>query len=101
MTKPQQRDTVDCLIAELTDAYKALARVEAYPHCGDECAVFFQEWAGDAQVAIERAVLLVSDLKAAHDARCVTHRFYLHQSDWVCEDCGMNIGMGDLKAAQS
>jgi hypothetical protein len=64
MSKPQQRDTVDCLIAELTDAYKATVRTLTYDHCGDECAVYMQEYAGDAQAAIERALQLVSDLRA-------------------------------------
>jgi hypothetical protein len=61
MSKPQQRDTVDCLIAELTDAYRSLVK-------GD---VAWEETRGQhitaARESIERAFQLVSDLKAATD----------------------------------
>jgi hypothetical protein len=59
MTKPQQRDTVDCLIAELTDAYRSLVK----------CEMAWEETRGQhiaaATQSLERAFQLVSDLKAA------------------------------------
>ena len=59
MPKPQQRDTVDCLVAELTDAYRALVK----------CEMAWEETRGQhimaATQSLERAFQLVSDLKAA------------------------------------
>jgi hypothetical protein len=61
MSKPQQRDTVDCLIAELTDAYEALARLLFAFRETDA-----QDWDDFNAVrdSIERAFQLVSDLQA-------------------------------------
>jgi hypothetical protein len=59
MSKPQERDTVDCLIAELTDAYKALVRCEM---AWDETQDILIR---DATASIERAFQLISDLQAA------------------------------------
>jgi hypothetical protein len=58
MPKPQQRDTVDCLIAEMTDAYRSLVK----------CDVAWEERRGqhiaEAQASLERAFQLLSDLRA-------------------------------------
>jgi hypothetical protein len=58
VSKPQQRDTVDCLIAEMTDAYKALVRCEG---AWDETQDILIK---DATASIERAFQVVSDLQA-------------------------------------
>jgi hypothetical protein len=61
MPKPERRDTVDCLIAEMTDAYRALVKGE----------MAWEETRGQhitaARESLERAFQLVSDLKAAQD----------------------------------
>jgi hypothetical protein len=58
MTKPQQRDSLDCLIAEMTDAYRALVKGE----------MAWEETRGQhitaARESLERAFQLVSDLQA-------------------------------------
>jgi hypothetical protein len=58
MPTPQQRDSLDCLIAELTDAYRALVK----------CDLAWEETRGQhidaARASIERAFQLVSDLQA-------------------------------------
>jgi hypothetical protein len=59
MPKPERRDTVDCLIAEMTDAYRALVKAD----------IAWEETRGQhitaATQSLERAFQLVSDLKAA------------------------------------
>jgi hypothetical protein len=65
MTKPQQRDTVDCLIAELADANNALIAVVYLPETSPWREI--QEQADRALASIERALQLVSDLKADAD----------------------------------
>jgi hypothetical protein len=58
MPKPERRDTVDCLMAELTDAYRSLVK-------GD---IAWEETRGQhiaaAMASLERAFQLVSDLQA-------------------------------------
>jgi hypothetical protein len=58
MAKPERRDSMDCLIAELTDAYKALVRCEG---AWDETQDILIK---DATASIERAFQVVSDLQA-------------------------------------
>lgn len=67
MAKSQHTDTIDCLLAELKDAYEATKKALAYNHCGDECVMILREYADDSQASIERAYQLVSDLKAVSD----------------------------------
>lgn len=55
------RDTVDCLLAELKDAYEVLSAVSDGPMRPTFHAV------DQAIASIERAYQLVSDLKAARD----------------------------------
>jgi hypothetical protein len=59
MPKPERRDSLDCLIAEMTDAYRALVK----------CDLCWEETQGQhiaaARESLERAFQLISDLQAA------------------------------------
>jgi hypothetical protein len=60
--KTQRRDTVDCLVAELTDVWKCLNEVPGAINPGSVLDLVY-----DAQDSLERALQLVSDLRAAGD----------------------------------
>ena len=60
MKKDTHRDTVDCLLSELTDAYLALADIF-------EDVELVEGRIDRATASIERALQLVSDLAAQRD----------------------------------
>ena len=65
MSKDTYRDTVDCLLSELTDAYEELDALRVASE--DWTADVIERWVytKNALASIERAYQLVSDLKAA------------------------------------